>query len=162
MFDTSELTSITQKEIIKDRYTYNEIQHVNRTFPLEGNYADFNETLYPHGFVFYDFEVFKWDWLVVLIDPIERTNYGYYKIPFFYYGFYQRQNGGAYVNMTPEGLDPARHFPVYGGYDEVIYGKPWPGPEGFYIDDRAIRPKEFIENDIGDLTKICNTDKEIA
>ena len=47
-------------------------------------------------------------------------------------------------------------------YDEVIYGKPWPGPEGFYIDDRAIRPKEFIENDIGDLTKICNTDKEIA
>ena len=55
-------------------------------------------------------------------EPIERTNYGYYKIPFFYYGFYQRQNGGAYVNMTPEGLDPARHFPVYGGYDEVIYG----------------------------------------
>lgn len=73
MFDTSELTSITQKEIIKDRYTYNEIQHINRTFPLEGNYSDFNETLYPHGFVFYDFEVFKWDWLVVLIDPIERT-----------------------------------------------------------------------------------------
>lgn len=73
MFDTSELNTITQKEVIKDKYTYNEIQHINRTFPLEGNFADFNETLYPHGFVFYDFEVFKWDWLVVLIDPIERT-----------------------------------------------------------------------------------------
>ena len=73
MFDTSDLTFITQKEIIKNCYTYNEIQHINRTFPLEGNYADFNTTLYPHGFVFYDFEVFKWDWLVVLIDPIERT-----------------------------------------------------------------------------------------
>lgn len=73
MFDTSELTFITQKEIIKNTYAYNEIQHINRTFPLEGNYADFNTTLYPHGFIFYDFEVFKWDWLVVLIDPIERT-----------------------------------------------------------------------------------------
>ena len=73
MFNTDELTVITQKEIIKDKYTYNEIQHINRTFSLEGNYVDFTETLYPHGFVFYDFEVFKWDWLVVLIDPINRT-----------------------------------------------------------------------------------------
>jgi capsule biosynthesis phosphatase len=30
-------------------------------------------------------------------------------------------------------------------YDEIIVGKPWCGHEGFYIDDRAIRPKEFIE-----------------
>lgn len=73
MFNADELNAITQKEVIKDKYTYNEIQHINRSFTLEGNYADFTETLYPHGFVFYDFEVFKWDWLVVLIDPINRT-----------------------------------------------------------------------------------------
>lgn len=28
-------------------------------------------------------------------------------------------------------------------YDEVIMGKPWCGTEGFYVDDRAVRPDEF-------------------
>ncbi|MFG1392502.1 HAD family hydrolase [Xanthobacter agilis] len=29
-------------------------------------------------------------------------------------------------------------------HDEVIVGKPWCGPKGFYVDDRAIRPDEFV------------------
>jgi capsule biosynthesis phosphatase len=29
-------------------------------------------------------------------------------------------------------------------YDEIHVGKPWCGTEGFYVDDRAIRPSEFI------------------
>lgn len=29
-------------------------------------------------------------------------------------------------------------------YDEILFGKPWPRKHGFYIDDRAIRPNEFI------------------
>ncbi len=29
-------------------------------------------------------------------------------------------------------------------YDEIIVGKPWCGTEGFYVDDRAIRPSEFV------------------
>lgn len=29
-------------------------------------------------------------------------------------------------------------------YDELIVGKPWPGPDGYYIDDRSIRPSEFL------------------
>lgn len=28
-------------------------------------------------------------------------------------------------------------------YDEIHVGKPWCGTEGFYIDDKAIRPSEF-------------------
>lgn len=28
-------------------------------------------------------------------------------------------------------------------YDEIWLGKPWCGPEGFYVDDRALRPDEF-------------------
>lgn len=28
-------------------------------------------------------------------------------------------------------------------YDEIYTGKPWCGREGFYVDDRAIRPDEF-------------------
>lgn len=30
-------------------------------------------------------------------------------------------------------------------FDEVIVGKPWCGHDGFYIDDRAIRPDEFAK-----------------
>lgn len=29
-------------------------------------------------------------------------------------------------------------------YDEILFGKPWPRNKGFYIDDRAIRPDEFL------------------
>jgi capsule biosynthesis phosphatase len=29
-------------------------------------------------------------------------------------------------------------------YDELLFGKPWPRSRGFYIDDRAIRPDEFL------------------
>jgi capsule biosynthesis phosphatase len=29
-------------------------------------------------------------------------------------------------------------------YDEIHVGKPWCGTEGFYIDDRAVRPSEFV------------------
>jgi capsule biosynthesis phosphatase len=41
-------------------------------------------------------------------------------------------------------------------YDEVYVGKPWCGHEGFYIDDKAIRPSEFKKmgyNEIMDLLK---------
>ncbi len=29
-------------------------------------------------------------------------------------------------------------------YDEIHVGKPWCGADGFYVDDRAIRPSEFL------------------
>lgn len=28
-------------------------------------------------------------------------------------------------------------------YDELYFGKPWPGKHGFYVDDRTVRPDEF-------------------
>lgn len=30
-------------------------------------------------------------------------------------------------------------------YDEIIVGKPWCGYDGFYVDDKAIRPREFLK-----------------
>ena len=29
-------------------------------------------------------------------------------------------------------------------FDGLIMGKPWPGPKGFYVDDKAIRPDEYV------------------
>jgi len=29
-------------------------------------------------------------------------------------------------------------------YDEIHFGKPWASKVGFYVDDRAVRPDEFL------------------
>ena len=45
-------------------------------------------------------------------------------------------------------------------YDEIIYGKPWPGHKGFYVDDRTVRPDEFLSCTVGELDEICDRSKE--
>lgn len=40
-------------------------------------------------------------------------------------------------------------------YDEILYGKPWPGHKGFYVDDRTIRPNEFLNCSVEKLEEIC-------
>ena len=38
--------------------------------------------------------------------------------------------------------------------DEIYVGKPWCGEDGFYVDDRAIRPDEFVELTYEDILKL--------
>lgn len=40
-------------------------------------------------------------------------------------------------------------------YEEIVYGKPWPGHKGFYVDDRSIRPDEFLKYSPDELDEIC-------
>ena len=40
-------------------------------------------------------------------------------------------------------------------YDEIVYGKVWPGHKGFYVDDRTVRPDEFLKHSPEELEKIC-------
>ena len=44
-------------------------------------------------------------------------------------------------------------------YDEIYYGKIWPGHKGFYIDDRSVRPNEFLNYSLENLTKLCDKSK---
>lgn len=44
-------------------------------------------------------------------------------------------------------------------YDEIIYGKPWPGHNGFYVDDRTIRPDEFLKCTVDEMNEICRKSK---
>jgi len=44
-------------------------------------------------------------------------------------------------------------------YDEIRLGKPWPGHDGFYVDDRAVRPREFLSHSLGELTALCDADR---
>ncbi|MDY4475207.1 hypothetical protein [Mitsuokella sp.] len=45
-------------------------------------------------------------------------------------------------------------------YDEILYGKPWPGKKGFYIDDRSVRPDEFLNHTLDELDHICKASRE--
>lgn len=39
-------------------------------------------------------------------------------------------------------------------YDEILFGKPWPRTKGFYIDDRSIRPDEFLNMSEDEIHKL--------
>ena len=41
-------------------------------------------------------------------------------------------------------------------YDEIFVGKPWCGYDGFYVDDKTIRPSEFIEKSYDEILKIIS------
>ena len=40
-------------------------------------------------------------------------------------------------------------------YDEIIFGKVWPGHRGFYVDDRSVRPDEFLTHTPEEMEQIC-------
>ena len=55
---------------------------------------------------------------------------------------YNNSVGKITAHTLPVIIDWLRKHDV--PYDEIYIGKPWCGLEGFYIDDRAIRPSEFL------------------
>lgn len=44
-------------------------------------------------------------------------------------------------------------------YDEIIYGKPWPGHRGYYVDDRTVRPDEFLNKSVDELDEILRSSR---
>lgn len=44
-------------------------------------------------------------------------------------------------------------------FDEILVGKPWCGHDGFYIDDRAIRPSEFSALSIDEIDELLAKEK---
>ena len=44
-------------------------------------------------------------------------------------------------------------------YDEIIIGKPWCGMNGFYVDDRALRPSEFSKMSIDEIQHLLAKEK---
>ena len=54
---------------------------------------------------------------------------------------YNASLGKINANTLPVIIDWLAQHDV--PYDEIHVGKPWCGHDGFYIDDKAIRPSEF-------------------
>ncbi len=45
-------------------------------------------------------------------------------------------------------------------YDEIHVGKPWCGFDGFYVDDRAVRPSEFTRMTPEEIEKLIAGEHE--
>lgn len=46
-------------------------------------------------------------------------------------------------------------------FDEIHVGKPWCGEAGFYVDDRAIRPSEFVALDLPAITALLDAERPV-
>jgi capsule biosynthesis phosphatase len=44
-------------------------------------------------------------------------------------------------------------------FDEVHVGKPWCGKGGFYVDDRAIRPSEFLSLELPAIAALLDRER---
>lgn len=62
---------------------------------------------------------------------------------------YSGNIGKINANTLPVIIDWLNRHEV--PYDEIYTGKPWCGTEGFYVDDRAVRPNEFASMSIVDI-----------
>ncbi|MBA0309584.1 capsular biosynthesis protein [Stenotrophomonas maltophilia] len=45
-------------------------------------------------------------------------------------------------------------------YDELYFAKPWPGKDGFYVDDRTVRPDEFRDLSFDQIRNLLNGDRD--
>lgn len=68
---------------------------------------------------------------------------------------YEGNIGKINANTLPIIIDWLRDHEV--PYDEIIVGKPWCGTDGFYVDDRAVRPDEFAVLDYDDIRKMISS-----
>lgn len=71
---------------------------------------------------------------------------------------YEGSTGKINANTLPIIIDWLNKHNV--PYDEIYTGKPWCGFEGFYIDDKAIRPNEFTELSYEEITQLISKHKE--
>jgi capsule biosynthesis phosphatase len=44
-------------------------------------------------------------------------------------------------------------------YDEILFGKPWCGKGGFYVDDKTVRPDEFVKLNYEEIIALLNERK---
>lgn len=65
---------------------------------------------------------------------------------------YDGNIGKINVETLPGVLDWLHRYNI--PFDEVVVGKPWCGFDGFYVDDKAVRPDEFARMSYGELRKL--------
>ena len=71
---------------------------------------------------------------------------------------YKSNLGKINIFTLPNIIDWLRKYNV--PFDEVYVGKPWCGFDGFYIDDKAIRPSEFLKYSYEEIQDLLELEKK--
>lgn len=71
---------------------------------------------------------------------------------------YESNLGKINIYTLPNIIDWLRKHNV--PFDEVYVGKPWCGFDGFYIDDKSIRPSEFVNYTYEEIKNLLKEEKE--
>ena len=67
---------------------------------------------------------------------------------------YKGNIGLINANTLPKIINWLKKYKI--PYDEIIVGKPWPCQGGFYVDDKAIRPNEFVNLSYSQIQRLIN------
>jgi capsule biosynthesis phosphatase len=70
---------------------------------------------------------------------------------------YASSIGHLNAHMLPDMIDWLRRHEI--PFDELHIGKPWCGHDGFYVDDRAIRPSEFARLSYDEIRALLDSEK---
>lgn len=70
---------------------------------------------------------------------------------------YEGNVGKINANTLPIIIDWLEKYNV--PYDEIYVGKPWCGTTGFYVDDKAIRPDEFVNMSYDEVKNLLGIEK---
>ena len=73
---------------------------------------------------------------------------------------YQNNIGKISANTLPIIIDWLQRHNI--PFDEIYIGKPWCGEDGFYVDDRAIRPDEFTSLSYEEIQKLIGDTKGVG
>lgn len=71
---------------------------------------------------------------------------------------YQGNIGKIVANTSPVIIDWLVRHDI--PYDEIWLGKPWCGHQGFYVDDKAVRPDEFTKLNYDEISELLNLNTE--
>lgn len=70
---------------------------------------------------------------------------------------YQGNLGLLNANTLPVLIDWLKKHDI--PFNEVHLGKPWPGADGFYVDDRTVRPDEFCRLSYPEILALLGVEK---
>ena len=70
---------------------------------------------------------------------------------------YEGNIGKINIHTLPVIIEWLNKFNI--PFDEIHIGKPWCGENGFYVDDRAIRPDEFKKLSYGEISELLGIKK---
>ena len=71
---------------------------------------------------------------------------------------YESNLGKINIHTLPNIIEWLKNNEV--PFDEVYVGKPWCGFDGFYIDDKSIRPSEFVKYSYDEIRILLDQEKQ--